>query len=95
MLSDVIVDGTTSVKDQVVSGENGSVTYTFSNVTSEHTITAMFTPIRYTITTITDEGAEITGIYENHICSECGGYDHECKIVNIFIEANHAEISEE
>ena len=69
--------------------------YTFENVTSNHTTTATFSPIRYTITTISDEGAEITGVYTNHVCSECGGYDHECDVVNIFIEANNAEITEE
>ena len=69
--------------------------YTFTNVVSNHTITATFSPIRYTITTIADEGAEITGVYTNHVCSECGGYDHECDVVNIFIEANNAEITEE
>ena len=69
--------------------------YEFTNVLSNHTITATFSPIRYTITTISDEGAEITGVYTNHVCSECGGYDHKCDVVNIFIEANNAEITEE
>ena len=49
----------------------------------------------YTITTIADEGAEITGVYTNHVCSECGGRDHECEVVNIFIEAGNAEITEQ
>ena len=86
VLSELIVDG---------NAVTTASSYTFENVTSNHTITATVSPIRYTITTIADEGAEITGVYTNHVCSECGGYDHECNVVNIFIEANNAEITEE
>ena len=50
MLSDVIIDGTTSVKDTVTSNGDGSVSYTFSNVIDSHTITASFEVATYTVT---------------------------------------------
>ena len=57
------------------------------------TITANYQGVN-TITTIEDEGSNITGIYTNYRCSECGGTDHECEVINITIEAEHAEVVE-
>ena len=77
MLSDVIITGGVSVKDAVVANGDGSVSYTFDNVTSNQTITVSFEKTVYTITTIVDEGAEINAVYESHKCDLCEGYDHE------------------
>ena len=53
------------------------------------------TTVPWTITTITDEGATVEGTNYNHKCSVCGGKDHECEIINITIEADHAEVTEQ
>lgn len=48
----------------------------------------------YTITTFQDETNSITKIDISHICSVCGGRDHECEVINITIEAENAIVTE-
>jgi len=48
----------------------------------------------YVITAISHEGGIIEGAYTNYVCSVCGGTDHECEVVNVFIEAGDSTITE-
>lgn len=49
----------------------------------------------YTVTVIYDTGGELEGTDTTTRCSECGGKDHECEVVNITIDAGDAEIEEQ
>lgn len=49
----------------------------------------------YTVTVIYDTGSQLEGTDTTTRCSECGGKDHECEVVNITIDAGDAEIIEQ
>ena len=62
-IADIIVDGVSKMPDSLrKSIESTSYTYTFSNVTSNHTIQAVFAPgvLQYVITATAGTGGTIT-----------------------------------
>ncbi len=60
VIADVVVDEVTSVKEDLEGpDEYGGGTYTFTNVTQNHTIHATFEKIEYTITATADEGGSL------------------------------------
>jgi len=72
----------------------GTVEYTNRasyTATANITLYAIWKPV-YVITAITHEGSIIEGVYTNKVCSACGGTNHECEVVNVFIDAENSDI---